>query len=97
MFLYRWWAMPETPREGPLPTMTLILNPPPASTEAAPKRRTRVFALAEARWAAAATVAFLLALPLQLTGVSAWAWGPLYQCCPISAAGGNRPGPDCRL
>ncbi|MFJ9847223.1 heavy metal translocating P-type ATPase [Kitasatospora sp. NPDC101155] len=44
----------------------------------APKRRTRVFALAEARWAAAATVAFLIALPLQLTGAPAWAWVPMY-------------------
>ncbi len=42
------------------------------------KRRTRVFALAEARWAAAATVAFLVALPLQLTGAPAWAWVPVY-------------------
>jgi heavy metal translocating P-type ATPase len=58
--------------------MTSILNRPPASAGVTPKRRTRVFALAEARWAAAATVAFLLALPLQLIGVTAWAWGPLY-------------------
>jgi heavy metal translocating P-type ATPase len=58
--------------------MTSILNRPPASAGVTPKRRTRVFSLAEARWAAAATVAFLLALPLQLIGVTAWAWGPLY-------------------
>ncbi|XMN10677.1 heavy metal translocating P-type ATPase [Streptomyces griseobrunneus] len=44
----------------------------------APKRRTRMFALAEARWAAAALVLFLIALPLQLTDAPAWAWGPLY-------------------
>ncbi|MFJ7059680.1 heavy metal translocating P-type ATPase [Streptomyces microflavus] len=44
----------------------------------APKRRTRMFALAEARWAAAALVLFLIALPLQLTDTPAWAWGPLY-------------------
>jgi heavy metal translocating P-type ATPase len=44
----------------------------------APRRRTRVFALPEARWAAAATVLFLIALPLQLSGAPAWAWGPLY-------------------
>jgi cation-transporting P-type ATPase J len=43
-----------------------------------PKRRTPAFALAEARWAAAATAAFLIALPLQLTGQPAWVWGPLY-------------------
>ncbi|MDJ0383194.1 heavy metal translocating P-type ATPase [Streptomyces sp. G-G2] len=45
---------------------------------AAPRRRTRVFALAEARWAAAALALFLTALPLQLTGAPAWTWGPLY-------------------
>jgi heavy metal translocating P-type ATPase len=44
----------------------------------APRRRTHVFALPETRWAAAATVAFLLALPLQLSGAPAWAWVPLY-------------------
>ncbi|MCX5315998.1 hypothetical protein OHA03_35420 [Streptomyces sp. NBC_00154] len=37
-----------------------------------------MFALAEARWAAAAIVTFTLALPLQLLGATAWAWGPLY-------------------
>ncbi|MEZ0064419.1 heavy metal translocating P-type ATPase [Streptacidiphilus sp. MAP12-20] len=62
-----------------------------ASREAlAPKRRTRVFALAEARWAAAATIAFLIALPLQLTGAPAWAWGPLYAIA--YATGGWEPG-----
>nr|WP_024127254.1 heavy metal translocating P-type ATPase [Streptomyces sp. F8]AHE39990.1 Putative cation-transporting P-type ATPase [Streptomyces sp. F8] len=49
-----------------------------AASGTAPRRRTRVFALAEARWAAAALVLFLIALPLQLTGAPAWAWGPLY-------------------
>ncbi|MEV8021891.1 heavy metal translocating P-type ATPase [Streptomyces sp. NPDC086554] len=51
---------------------------PSAGAAAAPRRRTRVLALAEARWAAAATVAFLIALPLQLTGAAAWLWGGLY-------------------
>ncbi|WP_406509751.1 heavy metal translocating P-type ATPase [Streptomyces sp. NBC_00212] len=50
----------------------------PALSGTAPKRRTRVFALAEARSAAAALVLFLIALPLQPTGAPAWAWGPLY-------------------
>ncbi|MBX7466437.1 heavy metal translocating P-type ATPase [Streptomyces sp. MAG02] len=50
----------------------------PAVPRTAPRRCTRVFALAEARWAAAALVLFLLALTLQLTGAPAWAWGPLY-------------------
>ncbi|MFC9078943.1 heavy metal translocating P-type ATPase [Streptomyces sp. NPDC057062] len=53
-------------------------------------RRTRVFALPEARWAAAATILFLLALPLQLTGAPAWAWGPLYALA--YATGGWEPG-----
>ncbi|MEW1722947.1 heavy metal translocating P-type ATPase [Streptomyces sp. NPDC093109] len=49
-----------------------------AVSAAAPRRRTRVFALAEARWAATALALFLIALPLQLTGAPAWTWGPLY-------------------
>jgi heavy metal translocating P-type ATPase len=56
----------------------------------APRRRTRVLALAEARWAAAATVLFLVALPLQLTGVTAWAWAPLYALAYVT--GGWEPG-----
>ncbi|MEV5175449.1 heavy metal translocating P-type ATPase [Streptomyces flaveolus] len=61
-----------------------------ARTEpAAPRRRTRVLALPEARWAAAAAVLFLLALPLQLTGAPAWAWGVPYALA--YAAGGWEP------
>ncbi|MEU5377636.1 heavy metal translocating P-type ATPase [Streptomyces sp. NPDC005968] len=63
----------------------------PAPRDGGPsRRRTRIFALPEARWAAAATVLFLLALPLQLTGAPAWAWGPLYALA--YAAGGWEPG-----
>ncbi|MFD7288911.1 heavy metal translocating P-type ATPase [Streptomyces sp. NPDC059863] len=63
--------------------MSSTLTDPSASVTAgrgaaAPRRRTRVFALPEARWATAALVLFLIALPLQLTGVPAWAWVPLY-------------------
>ncbi|MFD8803940.1 P-type ATPase, partial [Streptomyces atroolivaceus] len=61
----------------------------PASPGAAPRRRTRVFALAEARWAAAALLLFLTALPLQLTGAPAWLWGPLYAAAYIT--GGWEP------
>ncbi|MGP3634180.1 heavy metal translocating P-type ATPase [Streptomyces sp. 24-1644] len=50
----------------------------PAGSATPPRRRTRVLALTEARWAGAALVLFLAALPLQLTGAPAWAWGPLY-------------------
>ncbi|MFJ5304214.1 heavy metal translocating P-type ATPase [Streptomyces sp. NPDC088350] len=60
-----------------------------AASRTAPKRRTRVFALAEARWAAAALVLFLIALPLQLTGAPAWASGPLYAA--IYLTGGWEP------
>jgi heavy metal translocating P-type ATPase len=56
----------------------------------APRRRTRVLALAEARWAGAALVLFLIALPLQLTGAPAWAWGPLYAAAYVT--GGWEPG-----
>ncbi|RKE23101.1 heavy metal translocating P-type ATPase [Streptomyces sp. TLI_171] len=72
---------------------TLIERPAPPSTPrraAAPRRRTRLFALPEARWAAAALLLFALALPLQLTGAPAWLWGPLY--AGTYAAGGWEPG-----
>lgn len=55
-----------------------------------PRRRTRLLALPEARWAVAATAFFLLALPLQLAGAPAWTWGPLYAL--TYAAGGWEPG-----
>ena len=76
--------------------MPSTLNAPSTERAVAPRdggaswRRTRVFALPEARWAAAATVLFLLALPLQLTGAPAWAWGPLYALA--YATGGWEPG-----
>ncbi|NYI04277.1 heavy metal translocating P-type ATPase [Allostreptomyces psammosilenae] len=72
---------------------TLVDNRPAAPAgpvPAARPRRTRVFALPEVRWATAATVAFLLAFPLQLAGAPAWLWGPLYAVC--YAAGGWEPG-----
>ncbi|MFD7900917.1 heavy metal translocating P-type ATPase [Kitasatospora sp. NPDC059747] len=74
--------MPATLIERPAPTA-------PPRPDAAPRRRTRVFALPEARWAAAATVLFLTALPLQFTGAPAWAWGPLYALA--YATGGWEP------
>ncbi|WP_377267384.1 heavy metal translocating P-type ATPase [Peterkaempfera sp. SMS 1(5)a] len=61
----------------------------PALAHTVPKRRTRVFALAEARWATAALVLFLFALPLQLTGAPAWVWGPLYAAAYVT--GGWEP------
>lgn len=70
---------------------TVIERPSPTiqRPDSAPRRRTRVLSLPEARWAAAATALFLLALPLQLTGAPAWAWGPLYALA--YATGGWEP------
>ncbi len=59
------------------------------STSTAPRRRTRVLALPEARWALVSTVAFLIAFPLDLAGASAWLYGPLYAVA--YAAGGWEP------
>ncbi|MFD8227272.1 heavy metal translocating P-type ATPase [Streptomyces massasporeus] len=76
--------------------MTSTLTPQPVERQqperpgTPPRRRTRVLALPEARWAAAATVLFLLALPLQLTGAPAWTWGPLYALAYVT--GGWEPG-----
>ncbi|WP_275127135.1 heavy metal translocating P-type ATPase, partial [Streptomyces sp. UNOC14_S4] len=55
-----------------------------------PRRRTRILALPEARWAAAALALFLVALPLHLLGAPAWAWGPLYAL--VYVTGGWEPG-----
>ncbi|MFE1201332.1 heavy metal translocating P-type ATPase [Streptomyces sp. NPDC058762] len=69
---------------------TLVPAPEAApSAPAPPRRRTRVLALPEARWALASLVAFLLALPLDLGGAPAWTYGPLYAVA--YAAGGWEP------
>lgn len=73
--------------------VTSTLTPPRSASApdpVAPPRRTRLLALPEARWALAATAAFLLALPLQLAGQPAWLWGPLYVLA--YATGGWEPG-----
>ncbi|MCX4829054.1 heavy metal translocating P-type ATPase [Streptomyces sp. NBC_01016] len=62
----------------------------PAAPRATHGSRTPLLALPEARWAATATAAFLLALPLQLLGATAWLWGPLYAVAYV--AGGWEPG-----
>ncbi|AIV38531.1 metal ABC transporter ATPase [Streptomyces sp. CCM_MD2014] len=72
--------------------MSTTLAPAPEaapSAPAPPRRRTRVLALPEARWALVSLVAFLLALPLDLGGAPAWAYGPLYAVA--YAAGGWEP------
>ncbi|WP_414166623.1 heavy metal translocating P-type ATPase [Streptoverticillium reticulum] len=74
-------------------TSTLTLPSPAAEgvrDTVAPRRRTRILALPEARWAAAALVLFLIALPLQLLGAPVWAWGPLYALTYLT--GGWEPG-----
>lgn len=62
--------------------MPSLLQHPEQVTAAAPaeipRRRTRAFALSETRWAVTALALFLMALPIQLAGASAWVWGPLY-------------------
>jgi heavy metal translocating P-type ATPase len=52
-------------------------------------RRTRVFALAEARWAAIATIAFACALGLRLTGAPTYVAGFFFVLCYL--AGGWEP------
>ncbi|MFD8234689.1 heavy metal translocating P-type ATPase [Streptomyces sp. NPDC059696] len=75
-------------------TSTLAPHPveraKPARAGEVARRRTRVLALPEARWAAAATALFLLALPLQWTGAPAWLWGSLYALSYVT--GGWEPG-----
>ncbi|MEV7686676.1 heavy metal translocating P-type ATPase [Streptomyces bungoensis] len=72
------------------PTLTREASPGAAREAAAPRRRTRILALPEARWAAAALVLFLIALPLYLAGAPAWAWGPLFAA--VYVTGGWEPG-----
>ncbi|MFH8973428.1 heavy metal translocating P-type ATPase [Streptomyces sp. NPDC017890] len=68
---------------------TLAPTSAPAPVSRAPRRRTRVLALPEARWALVSLVAFLPALPLDLGGAPAWTYGPLYAVA--YAAGGWEP------
>ncbi|WP_253208628.1 heavy metal translocating P-type ATPase [Streptomyces sp. YPW6] len=56
----------------------------------APRRRTRLLALPEARWALASVVLFLLALPVYLLDASVWVWGPLFAATYVT--GGWEPG-----
>ncbi|WP_432175009.1 heavy metal translocating P-type ATPase [Streptomyces sp. Tue6028] len=69
-----------------------LVSPAPVTDRPAltpPRRRTRLLALPEARWALLAAAAFLLALPLDLGGAPVWAHGPLYAVA--YAAGGWEP------
>ncbi|MFI1422098.1 heavy metal translocating P-type ATPase [Streptomyces sp. NPDC020731] len=60
--------------------VSVTLAPAPRSSVGvpAPRRRTRVLALPEARWALAALVAFLAGLAADLGGAPGWAGGSLY-------------------
>ncbi|MFF8768571.1 heavy metal translocating P-type ATPase [Kitasatospora sp. NPDC015120] len=69
-------------------TLTRPTAPAPSARPPRP-RRTRALALPEARWAAAALVAFLAALALRLCGAPGWASGTLYAAA--YAAGGWEP------
>ncbi|MFF3875290.1 heavy metal translocating P-type ATPase [Streptomyces sp. NPDC001978] len=68
---------------------TLAPAPVPETRPTVLDRRTRVLALPEARWALAATIAFLLGLTLHLGGAPGWSYGPLYAVA--YAAGGWEP------
>ncbi|MFI0815028.1 heavy metal translocating P-type ATPase [Streptomyces sp. NPDC021098] len=71
-------------------TLTTRSAPATARPAAVPRRRTRVLALPEARWALSALVLFLVALAAQLLGAPGWVWGPLYGA--VYVTGGWEPG-----
>ncbi|MBT2380846.1 heavy metal translocating P-type ATPase [Streptomyces sp. ISL-111] len=60
------------------------------SRPVAPRRRTRLLAMPEARWALASVVLFLLALPVYLLDAPVWVWGPLFAATYVT--GGWEPG-----
>ncbi|BBX47273.1 heavy metal translocating P-type ATPase [Mycobacterium cookii] len=62
----------------------------PLAPAVAPVRHTKLFALAEMRWAAIALALFLAGLAAQLAGGPHWLWWTLYWGC--YAAGGWEPG-----
>ncbi|WGP13095.1 heavy metal translocating P-type ATPase [Streptomyces sp. SH5] len=55
-----------------------------------PRRRTRLLALPEARWALASLLLFLLALPVHLLDGPGWLWGTLFAATYVT--GGWEPG-----
>ncbi|HEY3896641.1 MAG TPA: heavy metal translocating P-type ATPase [Pseudonocardiaceae bacterium] len=72
------------------PTLTRAAAPEATNGAIVPRRRTQIFALPESRWAGLALVLFLIALPSQLCGATAWVWGPMYALVYVS--GGWEPG-----
>ena len=65
-------------------------RPPVTALGGVPVRRTRLFALLEVRWAAAALVLFLLGLTVQVLGGPSGLWWALYLACYVT--GGWEPG-----
>ena len=63
---------------------------PQLAPAVAPVRHTKLFALAEMRWATIALILFLAGLAAQLAGGPHWLWWTLYWGC--YAAGGWEPG-----
>ena len=63
---------------------------PTVASTVGPVRRTRLFALPEMRWAAAALALFLVGLAAQQLGAPSWLWSTLYLACYVS--GGWEPG-----
>ncbi|BAU83379.1 cation transporter ATPase ctpJ [Streptomyces laurentii] len=84
---------PRPPVKGSS-VMSSVLERPSRTTAGTgpvpPRRRTRILALPEARWALAALVLFLAALPLYLLDAPAWLWGPLFAATYVT--GGWEPG-----
>ncbi|MEV0475957.1 heavy metal translocating P-type ATPase [Streptomyces prunicolor] len=75
--------------------MSSVLDRRPAPATAGPRptlprRRTRILVLREARWALAALLLFLLAMPLYLSGAPTWSWAPLFAATYVT--GGWEPG-----
>ncbi|MGW5777944.1 HAD-IC family P-type ATPase [Streptomyces sp. NPDC003863] len=74
--------------------MSSVLERPstaaPGSSSVPPRRRAGILALPEARWALAALVLFLLALPLYLLDAPVWLWAALFAATYVT--GGWEPG-----
>ena len=73
-----------------MPVVHTAPTAPRAADPAAPARRTRLLALSEMRWAAAALALVRAGLAAHLAGGPAWAYWTLYLAC--YAAGGWAPG-----
>ncbi len=94
MFLYGGGVTPPPPSKGRF-AMSSALDRRAApsadpSRSAPPRRRTRLLALPEARWALASLALFLLALPVHLLDGPAWLWGALFAATCVT--GGWEPG-----